>query len=285
MTNAPFYSKAHNLPLYAKSDDTPMAGDPDRCDCCGHDPTIYRLTPCSLDGVRCPSCSDDVLQPKYFTLTPYLNLDIPCSNLGSGSTKLIEVSGENDIVLLEQGRKQSSSGPGIPPGCVWWGPEESVTAILAFYAGDGCHGSPLQVGSYSGEWEYIVGISGLALLNLKLLSLPRGAQPISHYSLFHGQIGLGASYICTESKYFTSSSRHSTELTTGDIQVGDVEGSSSCPGGDPIYTDDDLSGDGPIVKLDDDVCYTLEAVGTAGADLVGVTVVSSHATCGDCCAP
>jgi len=58
-----------------------------------------------------------------------------------------------------------------------------------------------------------------------------------------------------------------------------------CPGGNPIYTDTDLSAAvGKVVELDDGVCYKVENNPDCIANQGAVTVVQTCDDCPDCCA-
>ncbi len=294
--NAPFYSKAHNLPSYAKSNSTPMCGDPDNCDCCGRDPTIYRLTPCVEAHPNDPcatNCPEGA--PRFLTVVTSHGGQCGCidpSHPRIAPVLINNASISSTFILTNNGS-----------GCTWTNPDVG-SVDLDYYGQDpDCSDDPtLECGTATLSASLRIGSDGDGGLEAELTiaagnfycSFTQAAyiykETKSVDDCWDWPKTFNARASCDTDPRWFSNLYYAWNNATATIYAGDNEDTSTpCPGGSPIYTDTDLSAYvGKVVLLeegDQDVCYTVEI---AGSESDGpVTVNSSYLVCNDeedgCC--
>jgi len=261
--------------------------------CCP--PAIYELTPCVEKGGACTDCDNGT--PKFWTLIvsgmdQILNV---CCDYTTGHTtyKITGDFGINDTYLLEQ-------EAGFGNECHWDSlPVKTVYDVGSWWENGSCSGEPDVSDIEIGHWAELrkLGTNLILEVNLQpgcrfpcLLSATRMAfYDIEVTDFCHLPVAMtnqnDQPVKCGQ--YEISPGFWATGWATGGSAIlipGDqVTPNARCPGGNPIYTDTDLSlYVGRTVLLNDGICYDVAVAGDTSDG--PVTVSNDYDDCDACCA-
>jgi len=241
----------------------------EECCCEGEpEPADYKLIPCYEVNTECtwPRCPAGT--PLFLTVT-FSNVSI-CTECQGASETSWKASGVlNDSYVLEWAGQWDNE-------CWWIAPEKPGPIVTRYGDETDCTGD-----STSSETVDIAVRRKDADVSEVWASSndPEAALFEGSYTDACDEVGHATNIYdeCTINAFGIGG--------TATIVPGDVEDQNSrCPGGDPIYTDTDLSSCvGKVVELDDGVCYTVEANEDEDVSQGDVTVVDAFANCSDAC--
>ena len=243
----------------------------DAC-CCGT--LIYRLAPCveSADPPHCDDCEAGTT-PKFLTVVVSdLNPSTDCYNYAhSHSAKMTGDPFSATWVLDHDG------------GC-WWSDTQAIAAEWISYTSNDCDDGLAHI-HYALDTATMFAYWDFDDAGGKLLWGTMSGGGAGDYAFYDEQAGGGE---CDQAHVFTN------ELAgplngfpyggTALVTPGDIYGAGKCTGGDPIFTDGDLSAYvGKVVELDDGKCYEVSVETEGNPSDGGVTVVAWADDCEDCC--
>ena len=225
----------------------------------------WKLTPCyERSAIPCDFC-DPGETPKFITvILSGVDADLcPCSNFMSGSEEYLSLAIDGTYVL-----PQTSS-------CIW-----RLTGQGSFsqrqYSGLGCEGD-------------FVPFIGTLVVEVRLRASGWTANaspldpPIAARAFGSGFVSAacGAEW---EADNILFCQDDFTDTGHAVVTPGDIN--SRCPGGDPYYTDTDLTAnDGEVVNISEDpgICYQVAANTDEDVADGTATVTNCWTTCAKCC--